>query len=312
MAELSIIVPFVNEYPQVLFTIKSISEDLIGRVDFEILAINNYAQGYVDRPEDKSGEAVSACEPLCPWLKYIHYKDKLSHWNAKRVGVEKSSGKFLLFCDSHVVPSRDAIYSMFQYYKENWEKLDGSIHLPVTYKILDPHRLIYKFLLDKGAFFDYRFTTYRESDVPYEVPCMSTCGMMLHKDIYNLTGGWNPEFGIYSGGEHFMNYTLAVLGKKKWIWNQGHLAHHGEKRGYSSNYDDTLRNRFLAHYLFGGVEVLKAFRVIAKGKPSVLDDIMNDVLKKGWKQRQLIEPRQKITIRDWLEKATSDGLITSP
>jgi len=309
MAELSIIIPFVNEYPQVIFTIRSIAEELLGRVDFEIIAVDNYADGYVDRSEDKSGEAVRAGAGVCSWLRYVEYKTKLSHWNAKRMGISKSSGKFLLFCDSHVVPTRDSIYSMFKYYKENWEELDGTIHLPINYKVLEPHKLIYKFLLDKGAFFDYRFTGYRESDTPYEVPCMSTCGMMIHKSIYDLTGGWNPEFGIYSGGEHFMNYTLAVLGKKKWIWNKGSLAHHGEKRGYSSNYDDSLRNRFLAHYLFGGVEVLKSFRNIAKGRPNVLDDIMNDVLKKGWKQRQLIESRQVMTINEWMQKAASKGLI---
>lgn len=309
MADLSIIIPFVNEYPQIVFTIKAIAEELIDRVDFEILAVDNYAMGYVDRPEDKSGEVVETAADHNPWLRYIECKHKLSHWNAKRIGVSKSTGNILLFCDSHVIPSRDSIFEMFNHYWNNWEELDGSLHLPVTYKILEPHKSIYKFLLDKGAFYDYRFTGFRESDKPYEVPCMSTCGMMIHKEFYNLTGGWHPEFGIYSGGEHFMNYTLAVLGKKKWIWPHGHLAHHGEKRGYSQNYDDTLRNRMLAHYLFGGTEVLNAFRNVAKGKPQVLNELASNVLKVGWKQRQFIETNQKMTIQEWVEKSTEKGLI---
>jgi hypothetical protein len=34
--ELSIIVPYVNEYPQLIFTLRAIAEDLLGRVDFEV------------------------------------------------------------------------------------------------------------------------------------------------------------------------------------------------------------------------------------------------------------------------------------
>jgi glycosyltransferase involved in cell wall biosynthesis len=42
MAELSVIIPFCNEYPQILFTIQSIAQELRDRVDFEIIAVNNY------------------------------------------------------------------------------------------------------------------------------------------------------------------------------------------------------------------------------------------------------------------------------
>lgn len=309
MADLSIIVPFCNEYPQVIFTLKAIAESIADSVDFEIIAVDNYAMGYVDRPEDGSGGVVKSGANHNEWLRYVECKHKLSHWNAKRIGVQKASGSILLFLDAHVVPTRDAISKMFEYYWSHWEELDGSLHLPVTYKILDPQRLIYKFHLDGGAFYNYSFTGYRDEKEPYEVPVMSTCGMMIHKSFYDLTGGWHPEFGIYSGGEHFMNFTLAVLGKKKWIWTDGYVAHHGEKRGYSQNYDDTLRNRMLAHYLFGGMEVLRAFRNVAKGKENVLNDIMSNVLKVGIKHRQLIEARQKMTIEDWIEESTSRGLI---
>ena len=40
--ELSVIVPYVNEWPQVIFTLQAIAEDLLGRVDFEVAAIDNF------------------------------------------------------------------------------------------------------------------------------------------------------------------------------------------------------------------------------------------------------------------------------
>ena len=42
MPELSIIMPFVNEYPQNVFTVQNVMCELNGRVDYEIIAINNW------------------------------------------------------------------------------------------------------------------------------------------------------------------------------------------------------------------------------------------------------------------------------
>ena len=42
MPKLSIIVPYVNEYPQVMFTLRNLGEELLDRADFEIIAVNNF------------------------------------------------------------------------------------------------------------------------------------------------------------------------------------------------------------------------------------------------------------------------------
>ena len=64
MADLSVIIPFVNEYPQVMFTIRNIAEELRDRVDFEIIAVNNYCDEVKaqNREEDKGGISIAACQ----------------------------------------------------------------------------------------------------------------------------------------------------------------------------------------------------------------------------------------------------------
>jgi hypothetical protein len=42
--KLSVIVPFVNEWPQLVFTLGSIAEELRDRVNFEIIAIDNWCK----------------------------------------------------------------------------------------------------------------------------------------------------------------------------------------------------------------------------------------------------------------------------
>lgn len=313
--DLSVIIPFVNEWPQIIFTLQSVAQDLLGRVNFEVIAIDNFcaeveemAKKDPNQPSiyarDKGGDVVKGSQRASGgWLKFVEYRDKLSHWNAKRYGISKSSGDVLLFVDAHCVPDRDAIYNMFRYYVREYDRLNGSLHLPLTYKILDTARLIYKLVWHpERSELHYSFTRYRAEPAPYEVSCMSTCGMMVSREIYNDLGGWPTELGIYGGGENFFNFTGAVLGYKKWIMPGPALHHHGEGRKYHWNFDDHVRNKCIAAYLYGGKAFATAFMEKSKGNPSVLQNILKDVISKCEGHRNLIKSRQKMTIQEWLKK----------
>lgn len=303
MARLSVIIPFCNEYPQVLFTIQSIAQELRDRVDFEIIAINNYCDEVKaqKREEDKGHEALLASRKGNSWLKVLHYEEKLSHWQSKNMGIRESTGKILWFCDAHCIVSRDSLFRMYEYYRDHHEELNGTLHLPLTYKILEWHKLIYKLVANmETAEIAYSFTPYRPADIPYVVPCMSTCGMMMTRELYDYMGGWPTELGIYGGGENFINFTLAVLGKQVNIFPAEPLFHHGEKRGYHWNGDDYTRNRTIASYMFGGKELAARFIAHRRGNPAILQRILNDVLKKTRPHREMIAVKQKLSIEEFI------------
>lgn len=305
MPDLSVIIPFVNEYPQVLFTIQNIAQELRDRVDFEVVAINNFcdevaAQG---KAEDQGAEALKASVPLNHWLKVIDYSEKLSHWQAKNAGVKIASGRFLWFCDAHCLASREALFKMFEYYRAHHEELNGTLHLPLTYKITETRRLIYRLVADvlQGKL-HYSFTDYHEASAPYPVPCMSTCGMMMTRELYDELGGWPVELGIYGGGENFINFTLAVMGKAVNIMPGEPLFHHGEKRGYAFNYLDHKRNQIIAAYLYGGRAWAELFSRNCDGRPGVLEATAEDVFTKCAEHRRHIKSQQKIDIHDWVRR----------
>lgn len=330
--DLSIIVAFCGEYPQSLFTLQSLNQNLIdSNVKYEIIAANNYCQQVKDqcymamanqfqkiknstfstslmadcqksiKPmfEDKSGEAIKASEKLNHWLKYIEHDGWLSHWEAKRLAVEQSQGKYLLFVDAHTIPSHNAIPNLLQCFIANDLDKQGTIHLPLTYKILESHKLIYKLKVENKYFYSYSFTGFRPENDPYEVPCMSTCGMMISRKLYDQIGGWPKGMSSYGGGENFLNYTLSVIGKKKFIYPFATLYHHGETRDYHWDYSGFIRNRMIAHYLFGGQKLLDLFTSITKGKPNILEKIKNSVIPEQYEQRQLIKKQQIIEIDQW-------------
>ena len=292
-AKLSVIIPYVNEYPQNVFTVASIHESLIN-IDHEIIVINNTGT-------DKGYEYFNAHASGQKWLTSLNYPDKLSHWQAKNYGVSKSDGDVLFFCDAHCIVGANSLESMYDYYRKNKDELHGTIHLPLSYTILEWRKLIYKLVANaEEGTAHYTFSSFRESPEPYEVPCMSTCGMMITRDIYNSLGGWPIELGIYGGGENFINFSLAVMGMKKWIYPNGILRHHGEKRGYSWNYGDYHRNRMIATYCFGGKDWLNRYAKTMSSKIPNIDKVTQDIIEKVTSHRLLIKKQQTCTIDDWL------------
>jgi len=304
---LSVIIPYAQEWPMSVFTIRSVMEELEGRVDYEILAVDNWCPELEEQikksgaKRDRTGEHLDALQKGYPWLRSLHYEEKLSHWQSKNYAVAHSTGKFLWFCDAHVAVRRDSLFNMYNYYKEHYEELNGTLHLPLSYHIMESHRLIYKLVtaLERGEV-HYSFTGYRVAEEPYRVPCMSTCGMMMTRDLFIELGGWPVQLGIYGGGENFINFTLAVLGKTVNIFPGKQLCHHGDKRGYHWNGDDYVRNRTIANYIFGGVDLARRFIDNRKGSKRVLYNILNDVLDTCETHRNLIEEKQVISIEDWI------------
>lgn len=315
--KLSVIIPFAQEHPQAAFTVQSIYCELRDTCDFEIIVIDNHcpeleaqlkAQG---NQRDKGGEYLgSLAGPQRPWLKYVKYDAKLSHWNAKNAGVQASDGEFLWFIDAHCIMSKNNLTQMFNYYKENHRQLNGTLHLPIAYMLERPGlELIYKLVTDvtRGVM-HYSFTRYRHADAPYRVPCMSTCGMMMSREIYDRLGGWPEELGIYGGGEHFINFTMAVLGMTVNIFPTHPLFHYAAPRGYYWNYNDYHRNRCIASYMFGDSPWAYRYIMHIKGRDEVKEKLFTSVDSSlsCIEQRAKLKAQQVMSIEDWLI-AQSDG-----
>ena len=291
----------MNEYPNIIFTLRGILEELNGALDFEIIAVNNYTEE-TKRVEDKGGKYVEGFAKTIPELTYLKYSKKLSHWQAKNYAVAQSSGEILWFCDSHCMLGRDAVKKAFYYYYSNHEKLNGTLHLPLTYHILESKKLIYKLNVNRPTgSVHYSFSSYRDEAEPYEVPCMSTCGMMISRKLFDEIKAWPDTLGIYGGGENYINFVMAVMGKKKWIMPGKPLHHHGEKRGYAWNYDDHMRNRMIAIYCAGGQEWLATFTAACRGSETVIKNCAALVVRQYKELREYIKEREVFTLDEWLK-----------
>lgn len=325
--KLSVIIPFAQEHPQIAFTVQAIYCELRDKCDFEIIVIDNHCaelQAQLNKKSiapDKGGEYMSSlANAQRPWLKYLSYSEKLSHWQAKNLGVKNSDGEFLWFVDSHCIPSKNSLLEMFHYYRTEHDRLNGSLHMPLSYMLEKPGlELIYKLVTDpERGVVHYSFTRYRQSETVYQVPCMSTCGMMISRNLLEHLGGWPEELGIYGGGEHFINFTMAVLGKTINIFPAKPLYHYAAPRGYHWRYDDYHRNRCIATYMFGGERWAYRYIKNIKGDDATKESIYSTVIgsKSCVEHRKHIERWQIKTIASWLQEQSislpSDMIDTMP
>jgi len=308
--------------PQVAFTVNGLFNELRDKCDFEIVLINNTPGDLAHKePEHHELNGPMYFEKLiaegrAPHLVHIDYPDKLSHWNAKRVGLKRARGKFIFFCDAHVLISPGALHGMWEYYKDHWQEMNGSIHLPWSYLNDGPDRRLEYCLVtntNKGII-HYTSKSYKGGTQPYAVPCMSTCGMMIERSLLDKVGPWPTEFGIYGGGENYFNFVQAVLGMQPWIWPSYPFWHYAAPRGYSWNWYDWHRNRMIATYLVGGAgfakkwatwladEIKNGDAMGRQGNPQIAMKIYRSVVHCGtlMTERARIFEDSVMTIEEWV------------
>lgn len=334
--------PCANEYPMVNFTINNIYCELYkSGIDFEIIVIDNWCEEmgkqkverevngemiHVSRGRDKTKETLSHISPKHPFVKYIEFPDKFGHWNAKNAGIAASTGKILWFVDAHCIVSKNALVNLYRTYIDNYEIINGTLHLPLGYMLERPGKeLLYKFC-HRPAKHDwhYTFTSYgsvQKLQSPtaawWPVPVMSTCGMMMSRTIYEELGGWPKELGIYGGGENFINFTLAVLGRQVNILPGLPLYHYADKRGYNWNYTDYHRNRIVSTWLFAGKHHAMAYMDELRGNYDVWQKVWKGLLESESLRAHHahLQPLKKMSIEDWTaqwefeEHPTDKGLF---
>lgn len=263
---LSIIIPFVVEMPQLLFTVQSLTYELRDRCDYEILCVDNKIPSIFESDHSELNGSIYIQKKIdagvLPNVRLLKYPNALSHWGAKNFAVDNAAGDTLLFLDAHVLTQPGCIYDMYHVYQQFALHREGSLHLPISYMLDNKIRLVYELVYepDKGKV-DYRFKpmelTNREV---MRVPCMSTCGMLISKYLLvDVLKKWPDELGSYSGGEQYINFTMAVLGLKKYIYCLGDLQHYAAPRAYEMDPFDVARNKAIATFLFGGHELMTLF-----------------------------------------------------
>lgn len=311
--DLSVIIPFCNEMPQVAFTAQALVEELHGFCDYEIVLVDNLSDDEVecstkDRKWPVRSRKFFKSEKgqINTWLfrsghiKYLVFDDKKGHWNAKNYGIKNSTGRNVFFLDAHCIMKRDSLRKMHTWLDAQTEKV-GGVHAYINY-MLDSHSLEYRV---QRKTFGYQFCSKQKNrKSPYKVCVMSTCAMLTPRYALDDLGAWSPELGIYGGGESYINWKQSTCGYHHWIHPEAECWHYAEKRGYSWNHSDFVRNSFIAAYVVGGDAYLdeQVQQRLHKDNPVVINRLAEDVRAKCKAERDFIASKQVETFDQYIAR----------
>lgn len=328
----SVIIPHYHEHPQLIFTLQSLLYELEGGVieydnskNWEIVLIDNADKSQHEHRELDTSKYIKMKHDagLLPNVVSLHYTDCLSHWQAKNFGCNSTLpyGTFL-FLDAHVMIKKGVLNEMWKTFSQLPKK--STLHLPISY-MLEPrysHELCYELVhnLDKGII-DYRFKKWDrfkdenaqrvEDTFISEVPCMSTCGMMIDKQtFFDVYRGWPTSLGNYSGGEHYINFVGALLGIKHYIACLDPVHHYAAPRAYNLNYNDVYRNRAIVMFLVGGEPFLAKYLdhlrslTIGKISPRMINKLQIEIpsIPELKERREHIECNSVTTLEKWIQQ----------
>lgn len=178
--------------------------------------------------------------------------------NARHAGVQQVTGDYLVFLDSHVIPSP----GMFASLLDGAERTGGAlVHAPYCFWRSMPR--VYGYRMD----FLNRFWCSGEYSEPpgcepFRVAVMGHGAMLMPRRKYIECGGYGTLLRGWGGEEPLLNLKLWHLGESCWVDPRCHHWHYMSKRRNESVYrhPDYLRNFLLAAYVSGGEKYMQRFR----------------------------------------------------
>ena len=261
----SVIIPTRNEHQNLKWTLQAAMADLEG-MDYELIPVLNRC--HPDEPDD--------LRRYMPFKndrgQVLVYNDKPSCWQARNFGAEHAKGKYLLFLDSHVIPSPGSYRRLIEYH-EGWK---GVAHCAVNYWLEFEHKTLYGYRWQPEKFWG-TWTRVKPEPPDYKVIMSGTSSSLIDRDVFFEIRGFNEHLGIYGGGEPYLDLKVQMFGYDVRLPPDCRLWHLTEPRGYNWNNNDLHRNFMIAAFALGGEEFLEPvynnYLIGCKGVERYIDDL---------------------------------------
>ena len=300
MKDLSIIIPSRNELPQLLFTIQGVMDEFEGSgVDYEILAVLNLCSNHDHDVIQKF---------LWPIrngiLRILRFDSVGSCWLARRHGVAESSGRHLLFLDSHVLPHTGSYLGAYNYAK----CFNGALHLGMNTFLNHPSAIGYQYIWVPEKFWGE--WSIKKPEPPYhQILGSGFAGTLYSRAVWDAIGGLNPNFRTYGGAELYLDLKTWMFGFEVRCHPDFWLRHLAIKRGYNWSNNDAWFNTMLAAYIVAGPEAARLthgrFQSLCDGQKQYLDkldDLFHEAITLGSDERAHVVRQARYTAEEILDR----------
>ena len=241
MIDLSIIVVNYNVKEFILNMLASL-QPALKNISSEIIVVDN----------DSEDNSVEAIRKKHPEVILIENKKNLGFGTANNIGLEKSSGKYILFLNPDTIVRQNTFSTMIDFFEKNPHaglagckilNPDGSFQLPCRRGFPGPWTSFTKLtglssLFPKSKLFAKYNLTYLDENETYEVDAVSGAFMMIRREVYEKIGGFDPIFFMY-GEDLDLCYRTQKEGYKVYYVHSTEIIHYKGESTKRSTLDET-------------------------------------------------------------------------
>ena len=237
---LSIIISARNEFPQIVFTIQSIINDLetfLSPADWEVIVVSNCSD------DEKTWRFVAE--------RGLHYHRNVrfildpiaGNVTSRNKGVAIARGEYVVFSDAHMSYPFGTFKRMLETMKESGGIVHGTVQWLGGYHPSQPS-VQYSLKIGEKLWGTWNNAIVKSDDWFY-VPCSGHCFLGVNRQQFIDFGGYNDYFRCYGGGELYLALKWWMLGSSVVVDPRIMSYHLSAGRGYSYHQDDLIHNMML-------------------------------------------------------------------
>ncbi|MDH3268309.1 MAG: glycosyltransferase family 2 protein, partial [Ignavibacteria bacterium] len=185
-------------------------------------------------------------------VKLIENKINVGFGRANNQGLAFAKGKYILFINPDCIISEDTLDKMISFFENHSDcalagckilNSDGTLQLACRRSFPGPWTSFTKVTGLSNIFSNNRIfarynLTYLDENKTYEVDAVSGSFMMIRKEVYEKTGGFDEQFFMY-GEDLDLCYRVQKNGYKVYYMHETQIIHYKGESTKRSNLDET-------------------------------------------------------------------------
>ena len=230
------------------YNVKEFLQNLLHSID---KAAQNISHEIIIIDNASDDGSVEFLQQKFPDVKLIINKENLGFGRANNIGMKEAKGKYLLLLNPDTLLSENLLQEMITFLDNTPEagiagckilNPDGSLQLACRRSFPGPWTSFCKVtglstIFPKNKIFARYNLTYLDENQTYEVDAISGSFMMMRKEVYEKTGGFDEDFFMY-GEDLDLCYRIQKVGYKVFYVHSAQIIHYKGESTKRSSIDD--------------------------------------------------------------------------
>ena len=230
------------------YNVKEFLQNLLHSID---KAAQNISHEIIIVDNASDDGSIEFLQQKFPKVKLIINKENLGFGKANNIGMKAAKGKYLLLLNPDTLLSENLLHEMITFLDRTPEagmtgckilNPDGTLQLACRRSFPGPWTSFCKVtglstLFPKSKLFARYNLTYLDENQTYEVDAISGSFMMMRREVYEKTGGFDEDFFMY-GEDLDLCYRIQKEGYKVFYVHSAQIIHYKGESTKRSSIDD--------------------------------------------------------------------------